>query len=401
MDRFRCHVYLVSAAGIPNYGDELIARGWLRWLARRMPHASIILDSFDPARARSLHEGEHPHLGFADHLWNLARRSAHVEDAHTQVRRWVGGVEVPPVDLGPLLGAHRIHVLGGGYLSQEWPENFALLSAVSEARRLNRAARLHGTGLGLVPVADDQLGPVADALADFDAVWTRDPLSASALGIPIGPDDAFLARAAGAVPVLPDAPEAMVLLQGDVHDSLRLAGLVPWVIECLRAAGVPPEAAVGLVEAIPDADSWFWPDFQTRWTGAVRRYSFGQVMQDGLPVRPGQKWFTTRFHPHLVASSLGASGVAINTGSDYYDVKHRSLLDAGSGWAYASDFTNSRPMAPASGAGFPETAEKLSEEAVRRAKRLYPRGLGGFRVPGAWRVGMAIRRLRQLLRGAA
>lgn len=61
-------VYLVSAAGVPNLGDELIARAWLDWLARAHPRVEVWLDCVEPGRAAHLLDGVHPRVRFTNTL---------------------------------------------------------------------------------------------------------------------------------------------------------------------------------------------------------------------------------------------------------------------------------------------------------------------------------------------
>ncbi|MGH3910802.1 MAG: polysaccharide pyruvyl transferase family protein, partial [Pseudonocardiaceae bacterium] len=63
--------YLVGATGFPNYGDELIARGWLRYLVEVAPDADVWLDCHSPGPARILLDGVHPRARFVDTLWRL------------------------------------------------------------------------------------------------------------------------------------------------------------------------------------------------------------------------------------------------------------------------------------------------------------------------------------------
>ena len=46
--------YLVSTAGHPNYGDEVITRAWLDYLAERFPRSTVWLDCPHPGRAAHL-----------------------------------------------------------------------------------------------------------------------------------------------------------------------------------------------------------------------------------------------------------------------------------------------------------------------------------------------------------
>ena len=46
-------IYLVGSTGFPNYGDELVASQWLRYLAEHEPDAEVWLDSPAPGTPRS------------------------------------------------------------------------------------------------------------------------------------------------------------------------------------------------------------------------------------------------------------------------------------------------------------------------------------------------------------
>lgn len=48
----------------------------------------------------------------------------------------------------------------------------------------------------------------------------------------------------------------------------------------------------------------------------------------------------------MVAAAAGAKGVAIGILDEYYDVKHKSLLDLGTGWTYVSAKTSSELPEP-------------------------------------------------------
>ncbi|HEU0087777.1 MAG TPA: polysaccharide pyruvyl transferase family protein, partial [Pseudonocardiaceae bacterium] len=128
--------YLVGATGYPNYGDELIARGWLRYLARHAPDADVWLDCHSPGPARTLLDGVHPRVRFVDTLWRLCWEapagdpadpwevSAWVQRAvHDPglAPRWVAGIEL-------LARADVVHVIGGGYVNALWPRHVGLLA---------------------------------------------------------------------------------------------------------------------------------------------------------------------------------------------------------------------------------------------------------------------------------
>ena len=59
-------IHLVSWAGWPNFGDELIAARWLRFLAEHRPDAEVWLDVRHPGTVSSLLRGLHPRLHVTD-----------------------------------------------------------------------------------------------------------------------------------------------------------------------------------------------------------------------------------------------------------------------------------------------------------------------------------------------
>ena len=74
----------------------------------------------------------------------------------------------------------------------------------------------------------------------------------------------------------------------------------------------------------------------------------------------------------MVAAASGATGVAIGVMDDYYDVKHQSLLDLGTGWTYASARADSALPEPTGDAGFATTALNLATRKRTEALSLYP-----------------------------
>ena len=60
--------YLVTTAGYPNFGDELILSGWLRHLARVAPRATVWVDTHSPGPVQMLLGDAHPGVRFTDTL---------------------------------------------------------------------------------------------------------------------------------------------------------------------------------------------------------------------------------------------------------------------------------------------------------------------------------------------
>jgi hypothetical protein len=359
-------IYLVSTAGHPNYGDEVIARAWLDYLAMRHPDREVWLDCPHPGRASHLFMGRHPRLRVTDTLWELAMGNpTHDPIAdEDRIRGLVRDLGSPRFDAGlvALRTVGSIHLLGGGFLNAIWQDNLGLISAMLELHE-SFGVRLIATGQGLMPLSAAQAAWVGRAFSTFDAVEVRDAESAAIVQTEVGLDDAFLALALPR-PVFDErpAPERMLLVQGDLR---------AWDDEAARAtirAFTAGARDVGLVEAIPPDD--------VRYAGASeseeRVYAFGHIWKDGLPAAADQRWLTSRFHAHLLAAAAGAAGLVIQGAPGYYDIKHASLLALGTGWtpvtagdqATAADATAER--------GFPAHARHLAARKLRLADRLYP-----------------------------
>lgn len=361
--------YLVSTAGHPNYGDELITRAWLDHLARAHPRRTVWVDCPHPGRAAHLFGRTHPRVRFTDTLWELALGSPDhdpVEDA-ARVSGLIRDLGSPRFDPGllALREAASVHLLGGGYLNSIWQDNLGLLVAAAEVNR-SFGVRLFATGLGLLPIEDAHAELVRGALEAFEMVEPRDSATAAFCGEEIGLDDAFLAIALRRrLYATAQTPGRMVLVQGDLR---------AWSEEAAtRSIGAFADGAaddeIGFAEAVPPDDVHYARLLRP----TARFYPFGHIWTDGLPARRDQDWLTTRFHVHLMAAAAGASGVVIAGRPGYYDIKHQSLLDLGTGWNVIDAGADPRedPHRPSVDPTFPERARELAARKRALAERLY------------------------------
>ncbi|MEU6284552.1 polysaccharide pyruvyl transferase family protein [Streptomyces sp. NPDC047028] len=324
--------YLIAAAGIPNYGDEAIAAGWLRHLARTDPERNVVLDCVDPAGAQRTLGGLHPRATFTDTLWRLSRAPGRPGPAEA-VARVERAVLAPDAEqdagLRQLLAADVVHLLGGGYVNGLCPQHLGLVAGAGAAvRRSGGRAAL--TGLGLWPAFDDDGSALRHAVEPFTVLDVRDEVSLRALArtdARCTGDDLFL----DAGPQLyrtggEELPPVMVCAQ-----TVELLDFAVKTVEAWGEGGGDGER-IGIVECDPGDDHEVFAEAARRWP-AARTYSAESLLTDGFPATAGQTWITSRFHPHLVAAAAGAAGVALDHGpAGYYAVKHRSLVECGSGW---------------------------------------------------------------------
>lgn len=365
----RTPVYLVSAGGQPNFGDEFITRSWLDWLAQNQPEREVWLDTIEPGRAAHLFRDTHPRLRTTNTLWHTTHTGpADLEHAEQRVQDLVRDLGSPRYDLGlrDLREMGSIHLLGGGYMNEIWPENFGILVAMTTLRA-DFGVRIFATGQGVMPLAGEFRARVAEKFAQFDYVDARDVDSAAALDVALGADDAFLAfanrRELYADPS--DVPDAMVLIQGDMFEDGRDAARSDLVSRFVQSRGTE---TVGFAEAIPPDDLRYAEGFVS---DGAPFFPFLRMWDHGFPAKPGQTWLTSRFHFHLLAAAAGATGSVVNAREGYYDVKHGSLIDLGTGWS-VQDGDEGAPLVPATGdPAFAEIARRQGAERAALAARLY------------------------------
>lgn len=337
--------------------------------------------------------------------------------------------------------ASTIHLVGGGYANDQWPHHLGVVAGAAEAGRL-AGARVVATGQGFTPCAElgllvDALSGF-DLVTVRDAA-SRDLLAGSAVPVHLVGDDGWLSLAGGVIedgdhPVYSEDPEAardlVVCAQSDLVEPALLAGALA---RFLAAWQVPGER-ITVVESIPGGDRVVWDRVCARAESAAGAGGVGgregaggagtegvcgagaeglgraaeredddhddddelgralaaldlprahfvpfqHLWAGGLPARSGQVWLSSRFHPHLFAAARGASGIALGTGSAYYDVKHGSLVAAGSPWATvdARDVVVGKspvPPMPTAGGFSPSAVAALIAAAEALADGLYPR----------------------------
>lgn len=376
-------LYLVSPAGMPNYGDELIARAWLEHLARVRPQDEVVLDCHTPGQAALLLRDAHPRLTCVDTLWRmiaLARENARPGP----VWEWCAhaaatlGAE-PRIDEGVdlLHRADTIHLLGGGYLNGLWPHHAALVTAVAAVSE-RFGSRALASGQGLMPQPEGAAGEaMREAARRFAVFDTRDRQSfetlAGAPGASQSGDDAWLTvrepsgPAGGGGVVLCLQSDLTRYFTSGVHAGAD--AVAHWARRVLDAWQVPGDQ-VTVVEGIPGEDRVAYDRLGERLAGA-RFVPFRELWHHGLPAAAGQTWLSTRFHLHLKAAAAGASGVAVATEPGYYEVKHTSLVEAGSRWTVVTD-GDTIPSRPVAGGFDPAHRLAAVESKGCLAERLYP-----------------------------
>ncbi len=316
-------IYLVSMASYPNYGDELIARSWLRYLAEVKPEADVWLDCRQPASASVLFRGNHPRLTTTDTLYRVLDLASQEWEPRS-ITEIVTNLGSPRFDLqiAEMNRATTLHLLGGGFLNSRWPMNLGLLEGMRASAAVS-GARLIATGQGLMPGAGANF-------ANFEHVSVRDRESSELASVDQGLDDAFLGLTRAGTP-LGDVNEVVVCVQSDAVDEKSFEGFLDTVESALEDPALG-HARLTYVEALPGADYRGYDALTSRGVAFSRFIPFTDFWTAPFRFSPGQFWISTRFHHHLVAAAHGARGFALVDSGEYYSTKHGSLIELGSGW---------------------------------------------------------------------
>jgi hypothetical protein len=326
-------IYLVASTGYPNYGDELVAAQWLRHLARHEPDAEVWLDSPSPGNSQLILGHLHPRVRFVDTLFRLSwagptENPVHITEFGAEAIRNPGLVPRFALGVELLHRADVFHIVGGGYINAFWPGHLSFVAAGAVlSTRFDATAAV--TGVGLMPTAAP--GGLLDELTTtYGVVDVRDAASRALFSsdrvtdsgddvlLDLG-DDLFDQR---------ESRSVMISAQSDMEAGVE--AVVESIRGTLRKWDVDG-SRIGYVEAMPGSDRRPFEMLEADFPD-MRFYPFAEVWREGIPARRGQRWITTRFHPHLVAAAAGAWGVAIRVSEDYYGVKHESLLTRGSRW---------------------------------------------------------------------
>lgn len=379
-------VYLVAPSGNPNYGDEFILRAWLNHLAVVRPHAEVVVDCHTPGQSAVLLRGTHPRLTFVDTIWRICFETAHLppDEAAAVAQDVIGNPgRMPRIVAGVelLARAGTVHLVGGGYINTVWSHHMALLAAAAAAAERS-GGRAVATGQGLIPVGTDErltlLRELQSRFALFDVRDrpSSDSIAGSGGSSTLTGDDAWLGIGEdGVYDTMSEAAKRPIVfcLQSDLMEDFAhgegtdgLTRAIIGLIERWELAGDD----VAVIEGMPGADRIVFDRVSHLLPGVVF-VPFTTVWNHGLPASANQVWVSTRFHPHLLAAAVGASGLALSGRADYYPNKHQSLVEAGSRWRIAD--STDLPSAPVRDGGFSADAVMLHRDRkAALAAEIYP-----------------------------
>lgn len=325
-------IYLVCHSGFLNYGDELIAGAWIAFLAKRYPQKQIYVDTCCPGVASLLH-GSFSNVVYTDTLWKLARLCLGKDMDYILDLKFIQNAS-SDIELGldHFKRAEIVHFVGGGYITEYHYPNYAILLLATRFKAKCKFS-LIATGLGIEPLSRGHRTILQRIFEHFDNVDLRDQESYNTMQegthkpkLTLSPDDAFLSEYVFASSPEVDGKLIIIAQRDEVSDVV-----LPFLLDLIKMC---PLSNNGVTILVLDkgADLALARQVLNLSDVPIEIVDHVDLCRYGLPITPKDFVFTTRFHGHLVASALGARGICASVRLPYYDIKHRSLIDLGSGF---------------------------------------------------------------------
>lgn len=369
-------IYLVCHSGFLNFGDELIASTWINFLTKKYPGEKIYVDTCMPGVASLLHSSS-GNLIFTDTVWRLASSCLGRDIDFILSAGFLRDAE-PSVEFGieQLKRADIVHLVGGGYVTDYHYPNYAILRLLSILKKETNF-KLFATGLGIEPLSRENRTILRAIFQDFDAIDFRDKESYEAINsgstnpnITMSVDDAFLgAFESSEGSLLEERGGKLVIIaqQDEVRDLV-----LPFLLNLIQSC---PFASNGVIMPVLDkgADLALAKQVRGLSGASVEIVDHIDLFRRGLPIGCADFVFTTRFHGHLMASVSGAHGICASVRLPYYDIKHRSLVDLGSGFDLIGmhDFPFEDYDWQKKSSSFEDKREEILESKMKIVDKLY------------------------------
>ncbi|PLR29783.1 hypothetical protein CYR23_19425 [Chimaeribacter arupi] len=312
---------------MPNFGDDMLTRGWINYLKSTYPDCHIYLDAVDPIVANSLFDG----VTCVNYLWQLAQALG----GEGSVTEKFSNPNLLPKRERLMTAifntADSIHLLGGGYINELWAANLKLIELVAYFSE-KHGFPAYATGLGLQPLSEQnaiKISPFIDKYAFFDV---RDVTSFTLINniLPgkvsyIGDDYFCFPFADVARLVDNESPTLRLCLHNELaaheDEEKRFLTSVEKAINMFLAKN--PESAIKFYEFRPGSDGAILNLLKVNFP-QIEMVFFETIWEQGLSFSDKDYFVSTRFHFQLIVSSLGLRGISFYW-SDYYKNKFESL----------------------------------------------------------------------------
>ena len=318
---------LISASGMPNYGDDMLTRGWINHIKRVYPNAIIYLDAVDPLVASNLYDD----VKCVNFLWQLAQalgENGSIEDKFSDeyllpLRERLMSNIFEDTD--------SIHLLGGGYINELWAANLRLIELVSYFGKKHNVLT-YATGLGLQPLSEEKALQISKFIESYFCFDVRDYASYQVLEkflpgkISFIGDDYFCFPFSEVVTLVEkETPVLRLCLHNELSEGDENEEIFINQVELAISAFIQkfPGSLIRFYEFRPGSDGYFYKRLKQKFP-VIEMVFFETIWKHGLQFSAKDFFLSTRFHFQLIVSSVGLSGTSFYW-SEYYKNKFDSL----------------------------------------------------------------------------
>lgn len=229
-----------------------------------------------------------------------------------------------------------IHFIGGGYINNLWPSNYALLALAYVYSKIN-AIPIYATGLGLYPYIKDP--DLIELFKSLSLIDVRDKKSKDYLpDASYTGDDALLSFCDLEYLSKQDIDAALIIsLQSHLFEGKALIEKI-FTDDVLNGLIKQKIKKIIIIEAAPEDNIPFPRDIFNHALKKGIEINFltnRDMIKHGLPYNHKSFVISSRYHINLLYSMLGVEGVAVYQ-NDYYKNKHQSIIDMGGEWELIS-----------------------------------------------------------------
>jgi len=331
---------LIGGAGAPNYGDELIVDGWIKYFQNKGEKLKVRFYENIASNMQKLHGNGDSlvEVEFKDDLVKLAKKGPSKTSFWDQVRRGYQFIDkngfalYPEFDFQAFKTADAVHLHGGGYLNNYDPEKGFYIGFVAAVNK-HFGTKIIATGIGFGPV---EAIPAKykelfqEIFSRFSTFELRDVDNYRALSrsLPVdcfiyGLDDCYLLPVEQIIKPSTDGKRRLFLSfinynVGKVSESFWLS---------LREYSAQFDEVL-FFESYPWEDANVYKVVATH-VPNLKLITVKDSIPNGIVATSRDVVITSRFHVHFVFSRFGCAGF-YSKDSKYYDIKHQSILDRGS-----------------------------------------------------------------------
>tara|TARA_R110001583_G_scaffold148041_1_gene300018 strand:- start:672 stop:1796 length:1125 start_codon:yes stop_codon:yes gene_type:complete len=340
-------VVLIGGAGAPNYGDELIVKGWIDFFKEQLPGSTVTLYENIADKEKKLH-GETRNIKFKDDLVKVAKSFSEIGFWEQVLRGYHfidnGGVEkYHQFDLKPFFEADIVHLHGGGYLNNYDPEKGFYIGFLASLKE-KYGKKIVATGIGFGPAPEpkkEQLELLNNIFAHYHAFELRDVDNFRWLKSKFtnghfvnGLDDCYLYAITDIVKK--DSSKKRLYLSFLAYNLNKVTSEY-W--DNLQAFSATFDEVL-FFESYPWQDNEVF-DIVKKKIPAAQKLVIKDSLYKKINVGPDDFAICARFHVHFILARAGVNGI-YSKDSKYYNVKHQSIVDRGSDMKF-TDFAQFSP----------------------------------------------------------